>query len=116
MAYNLSRLVRYRIRREVELLDQADGWFSLDHYAEDTGTINEDKVGSVGGVLAQQQSSDLLGFMKQVGRGSLDYNFVSPTTGKLGPTSGMAAPLLDAAMNYNVGFHIYDYEWWWAFQ
>jgi hypothetical protein len=23
MAYNLSRLVRYRIRREVELLDQA---------------------------------------------------------------------------------------------
>ena len=84
---------------------------------EETGGIYEDKIGSVSGMTAHRQLGDILTFMDQNEGGSLDYSFFrSPITGKIGPTAGMASSLLDAAMRYDVGFHIYDYNWWEAYQ
>ena len=95
---------------EVTLYVTGDS-FRIDNVTTDSGLM-ENKASSNANVGELTQLSGYLRYLDENG-GSLDYNFFrSPFSGMGGPDSQFASALADAATRYDLGIHVYDYDWW----
>lgn len=75
------------------------------------GRLAENKSGIVS-TGARLQLDNYLDYLDEHG-GPLDYNFfLSPVSGKVGPTPQFASMLKAASLRHQVEVHIYDYDWW----
>lgn len=71
---------------------------------------NKATIVSAGRQLVQLES--YLRYLDKNG-GTLDYNFFrNPVSGMGGPTTKFVLALAAAAIKYDIGVHVYDYDWW----
>ena len=47
----------------------------------------------------------------------VEFNFfLSPSTGEIGPDYGFASAISNAMVTHDIGFQIYNFDWWEYFQ
>jgi len=85
--------------------------FFADNVTPDERLVENKASGRVN-VADLPQLSRYLQYLDENG-GSLDYNFFrSPVSGMGGPDPHFASTLADAATKYDIGIHVFDYDWW----